>query len=173
MGERAGDDLARGDAVGGGAPARHEAVREGVGGEVLDVLGERVVAAVERGASLGGGGERQRAAGGDGVLDEAVEGGARGLAAGDDEADDEILARGGEVDAVGRGPGGVDGRGAEAGVGGGGRLAGLGFDELEDGALGLRAWQREGDVEEEAVARGLGEGAGALVLYRVLGGHDH
>ena len=71
MGERPRDDVARGDAVGGRPPARHQPVRQRVGGEILDVLGQRVVAAAERGARPRGGGERQRAAGRDGVLDEA------------------------------------------------------------------------------------------------------
>ena len=78
-------------------------VRERVGGEVLDVLRQRVVAAAQRRAGAGGGGERQGAARRDGVLDEPVERRAGGLAGGDDEADDEVLERRREVDA-GRSP---------------------------------------------------------------------
>ena len=58
-------------------------------------------------------------------------------------------------------------------AGGGGRLAALGLDEVEDGALGLGAGQRERDVEQEAVELRLGQREGALVLDRVLGGDHH
>ena len=79
MGERPGDEVAGGDAVRGRPPARHHPVRERVGGKVLDVLGQRVVAAAERGAGPRGGGEGEGAARRDRVLDEPVERRALGL----------------------------------------------------------------------------------------------
>ena len=162
-----------GDAVGGRPPARHQPVRQRVGGEILDVLGQRVVAAAERGARPRGGGERQRAARRDGVLDEARERRPLGFARSDDEADDEVLERRREVDAVGGRLRGVDGRGAEARALRRRRRTALGLDEVEDCPLDLGAGERELHVEEEAVELRLGQREGALVLDRVLGGHHH
>ena len=68
---------------------------------------------------------------------------------------------------------GVDRRGAEARALRRRRRAALGLDEVEDGALGLGAGERELDVEEEAVELRLGQREGALVLDRVLGGDHH